>query len=100
MSDRIAEIRELIEQADDLRGMSDGAIQVLVGDLRAALMASTARLSAVSDALDREKLAESLRRGPLVWNPIYHVWSTVTHDVLPVVDAVRRHVLGEDAEHV
>jgi len=32
------EVQALIEEAHDLRGMTEGAIQVLVGDLRAALI--------------------------------------------------------------
>lgn len=35
--------RDLIAEADDLRGMPDGAIQALVGDLRVALMAAVVR---------------------------------------------------------
>lgn len=40
--------RELIEEADDLRGMTDGAIQVLVGDLRAALESLLAERDALA----------------------------------------------------
>ncbi len=57
-------------------------------EARAALVAATHVPVQGEPNDDRKALAERLRRGPLVWNPIYHVWSTVTHDVMPVVDAV------------
>lgn len=83
-------------EADDPRGMSDGAIQVLVGDLRVALMA-------VTDALDREKLARDLheRFAP----PWLDHWDDLdetereTTEAWDVADVVRRHVLGEEPNH-
>ena len=66
----------------------------VVGELLDLLEAVTARLSAMTDALDREGLAEAIA-DRLSWPSMHWDWRTpAAHKA--IADAVRRHVLGEE----
>lgn len=96
MSDRIAEIR------GNTNGYTESELRWLGRQLADDLEAVTARLSAVTDALDREKLARAIKRADDDWyaeKPGTGRGVTITAWSRYIADAVRRHVLGEEAEH-